>query len=170
VSGMWSQGQYSQTPCAACGFRGSTHTPHVRHVVAGAVLTDPMCGSGTFLVEGVLMALGVAPNLKREFWPFAHWPDFDARAWREVVEQARAAPRQWKGKAMGCDVNEVGGYWSAGGGMGAMLHLLQICTFVANELIRCCCLWLLYAGCMCHGELRGCPFKPRRTSAQGGWG
>ena len=56
-----------------------------------AVLVDPMCGSGTFLVEGALMAGAVAPGLLRGAWPFEAWPDHDARAWRDAVEGARAA-------------------------------------------------------------------------------
>lgn len=39
-------------------------------------IVDPMCGSGTFLFEGWMLANGVAPNLEREF-AFQHWNDYD---------------------------------------------------------------------------------------------
>ena len=35
-----------------------------------AVLADPMCGSGTFLIEAALMATRTAPGLARTTWPF----------------------------------------------------------------------------------------------------
>lgn len=35
-----------------------------------AVLADPMCGSGTFLIEAALMATGTAPGSFRRWWPF----------------------------------------------------------------------------------------------------
>ena len=34
------------------------------------VLADPMCGSGTLLIEAALMATHAAPGLARNFWPF----------------------------------------------------------------------------------------------------
>ncbi len=60
---------------------------------AGAVLVDPMCGSGTLLIEGALMAANAAPGLRRAAWPFERWPDHDARAWRAAREGAAAARR-----------------------------------------------------------------------------
>ncbi|KAL4458935.1 hypothetical protein ABPG75_013800 [Micractinium tetrahymenae] len=57
----------------------------------GAVLADPMCGSGTFLIEAALMATDVAPGSFRRWWPFTQWPDYDSDAWRQVVAAATAA-------------------------------------------------------------------------------
>ena len=34
------------------------------------VLADPMCGSGTLLIEAALMATHTAPGLWRDHWPF----------------------------------------------------------------------------------------------------
>ena len=39
---------------------------------------DPMCGSGTFLVEAALIARNMAPGLFRKSYAFEKWPDFDA--------------------------------------------------------------------------------------------
>ncbi|HEX6058260.1 MAG TPA: THUMP domain-containing protein [Gemmatimonadaceae bacterium] len=65
-------------------------------------LLDPLCGSGTIPIEGALIARRIPPGLAgredgewaadgvrgaRDF-AFVHWPDFDAGAWRRVVERA----------------------------------------------------------------------------------
>lgn len=52
----------------------------------GALL-DPMCGSGTFLIEAAWIATDRAPGLDRTF-AFRHWPDFDAPAWGAIVDEA----------------------------------------------------------------------------------
>ncbi|PSC76859.1 DNA methylase [Micractinium conductrix] len=57
----------------------------------GAVLCDPMCGSGTFLIEGALMANNIAPGSFRRWWPFTQWPDFDKPTWLAASDAAAAA-------------------------------------------------------------------------------
>jgi putative N6-adenine-specific DNA methylase len=52
-------------------------------------LVDPMCGSGTIPIEGALIARRMAPGLQRSF-AFERWPDFDAKAWREVRAEAES--------------------------------------------------------------------------------
>lgn len=59
---------------------------------AAAVLLDPMCGSGTVLVEAALMAADVAPGLGRSF-AFERLIGFEAARWRRVCEEARARRR-----------------------------------------------------------------------------
>jgi putative N6-adenine-specific DNA methylase len=54
------------------------------------LLLDPMCGSGTILVEAALLARNIAPGLKREF-AAEQWPAIDAAHWREAREAALAA-------------------------------------------------------------------------------
>lgn len=51
-------------------------------------LVDPMCGSGTFVIEAALMASDYAPGLLRTF-PFEYWVDFDAPLWESLLEEAR---------------------------------------------------------------------------------
>lgn len=55
------------------------------------VLADPMCGSGTFLIEAALMASNTAPGLYRKWWPFMHWYDFEEQAWSAAKEEAKAS-------------------------------------------------------------------------------
>lgn len=55
-------------------------------------LVDPMCGSGTFLIEAAWIATGRAPGLSRSF-AFERWPDFDAALYERLQREARAAIR-----------------------------------------------------------------------------
>jgi 23S rRNA (guanine2445-N2)-methyltransferase / 23S rRNA (guanine2069-N7)-methyltransferase len=55
---------------------------------AGGALLDPMCGAGTLLIEGALMAADVAPGLKREYYGFTGWKQHDAQAWDKVQAEA----------------------------------------------------------------------------------
>jgi putative N6-adenine-specific DNA methylase len=55
-------------------------------------LCDPLCGSGTLLIEAVCMALGRAPGLGRRF-SLMRWPDFDPALWQQEEEQARNRER-----------------------------------------------------------------------------
>lgn len=52
-------------------------------------LFDPMCGSGTLLIEAAMMALGAPPGANRAFG-FERLENFDARAWRAIREHALA--------------------------------------------------------------------------------
>lgn len=72
---------------------------------AGTVLADPMCGSGTFLIEAALMATRSAPGLFRERWPFESWPDHDQVLWKRCQQQAAKRRREWRGKLLGNDIH-----------------------------------------------------------------
>ena len=54
----------------------------------GVPLLDPMCGSGTFLLEAAQMSLGDAPGLSRETFGFERLIDFDAALWRRLQREA----------------------------------------------------------------------------------
>ena len=58
----------------------------------GTPLLDPMCGSGTFLIEAALMSLNIAPGINRGF-AFEKLKNFDAAAWRDLRAQAQAAQK-----------------------------------------------------------------------------
>ena len=45
---------------------------------------DPMCGSGTLLIEAALIANGVAPGVFRKEFGFEHWLDFDAELLQNI--------------------------------------------------------------------------------------
>jgi putative N6-adenine-specific DNA methylase len=56
-------------------------------------LLDPMCGSGTLIIEGAYIALGKAPLIHRgkDDFAFERQAGFDRPLWRRVQDQARAA-------------------------------------------------------------------------------
>ncbi|MCH2664189.1 bifunctional 23S rRNA (guanine(2069)-N(7))-methyltransferase RlmK/23S rRNA (guanine(2445)-N(2))-methyltransferase RlmL [bacterium] len=56
---------------------------------AGGALVDPMCGTGTFLVEAAMMACKAAPGLLRGEGGSVRWRQHDADVWRQLVEDAR---------------------------------------------------------------------------------
>jgi 23S rRNA (guanine2445-N2)-methyltransferase / 23S rRNA (guanine2069-N7)-methyltransferase len=56
----------------------------------GGVLVDPMCGSGTFLTEGALIAADAAPALEREYFGFTGWRGHDAELWERLRSEAKA--------------------------------------------------------------------------------
>lgn len=51
-------------------------------------LLDPMCGSGTVVIEAALIAARIAPGLNRKKWGFTHWKQHDEAAWQSVLEKA----------------------------------------------------------------------------------
>ncbi len=58
----------------------------------GTALLDPMCGSGTFLLEAALIAHDIAPGLARKFGFFRLEP-FDAALWQRLHDEAKARRR-----------------------------------------------------------------------------
>lgn len=54
----------------------------------GGSLVDPMCGSGTLLVEGALIASDQAPGLLRDHWGFSGWLGHDAQVWETLIAEA----------------------------------------------------------------------------------
>ncbi len=54
-----------------------------------APLFDPMCGSGTLLIEAAMLAKNMPAGYFREEWGFMKWRDFDAALWEKVKEDCR---------------------------------------------------------------------------------
>jgi 23S rRNA (guanine2069-N7)-methyltransferase / 23S rRNA (guanine2445-N2)-methyltransferase len=52
-------------------------------------LIDPMCGSGTLLIEAAFMALGIAPGLRRQYFGFINWKGHDVELWNELKREAQ---------------------------------------------------------------------------------
>jgi len=52
-------------------------------------LFDPLCGSGTLLIEGARMAADIAPGLERDYYGFLGWLGFDAVLWQGLLDEAR---------------------------------------------------------------------------------
>ena len=52
-------------------------------------LVDPMCGSGTFLVEAALISMNIAPGSRRQYWGFKGWKKHDHRMWQQLMDLAK---------------------------------------------------------------------------------
>jgi len=91
------------------GYRGAAgEAPLKENVAAGVLLRsgwpdlaastgseflDPMCGSGTFVIEAALIAADRAPGLGREYFGFLGWAGHDADAWERLTAEARGRAR-----------------------------------------------------------------------------
>lgn len=49
---------------------------------------DPMCGSGTIVIEAALMAQNIAAGSFRDF-AFQKWRDYDYQLWKEILQEAK---------------------------------------------------------------------------------
>jgi len=73
------------------------------------VLLDPMCGTGTLLIEAAFMAFDIAPGLDRTYFGFLGWKHHDGEIWRKLLKEAE--DRQSKGltrkdvKILGSDIH-----------------------------------------------------------------
>lgn len=57
-------------------------------------LVDFMCGSGTFLIEGAMMALNMAPGIHRKSFGFMNFKNFDSDLWSSVIDEAIAQEKE----------------------------------------------------------------------------
>ncbi len=64
---------------------------------------DPMCGSGTLLMEAATIAYNIAPGIKRNDFGFMKWKDFDENLWKKLVDDAKNRERDFQYKILGFD-------------------------------------------------------------------
>lgn len=99
------------------GFRVEGHPAPLNETLAAALLAfceydgttsffDPMCGSGTIVVEAAQMAINRAPLIlrKKGGFGFEYLYDFDARLWQTIQDRARAAERPPKAEIFASDL------------------------------------------------------------------
>jgi len=55
----------------------------------GLPFYDPMCGSGTLVIEAAMMAADIAPGLLRQKFGFHRWKQFDPKQWEAIRNEAR---------------------------------------------------------------------------------
>ena len=104
------------------GYRENTGAAPLKEHLAAAIITrsgwledtskplvDPMCGSGTVVIEAVLMAAGYAPGIDRAQWGFDNWLGHDSQAWKSeksaAVEKSHVGLTQLKTKVFGIDLD-----------------------------------------------------------------
>lgn len=72
----------------------------------GRVLVDPMCGSGTILIEAAMIGINMAPGLNREFIS-EKWRTLDKKIWWDVRKDAfNKIDNESKFKIYGYDIDE----------------------------------------------------------------
>lgn len=87
------------------GYRPESGRAPLRETLASAIvqrsgwqfdkpLLDPMCGSGTLLIEAAMMAANMAPGVMRKYWSFEALEDFDAQLWAEIKSEASVQARR----------------------------------------------------------------------------
>jgi len=85
------------------GYRSHMHQAPVNEVLAAGLLlltgwkgdghlVDPMCGSGTFLIEGAMIAYNIMPGTFRSSFGFEKWKNFNSDLLTEVVDQVEEKP------------------------------------------------------------------------------
>lgn len=99
------------------GYRPQANAAPIKETLAAALcnisrlrsyhtLYDPMCGSGTILIEGALMAMNIAPGLKRNF-SCDRWEQLDRSIWSVEKERAKdLEKRECDFVAIGSDIDE----------------------------------------------------------------
>jgi len=104
------------------GYREHTGAAPLKEHLAAAIITrsgwlddtskplvDPMCGSGTLVIEAVLMAAGYAPGIDRSTWGFDHWLGHQSEAWQaaksQAIEHSHVGLTQLKTKVFGIDLD-----------------------------------------------------------------
>ena len=97
------------------GYRVATTEAPINEVLAAGMLRmagwhgqsdfyDPMCGSGTLLIEAALMARNIAPGVFRKEFAFEKWPDFDAELWNDIYNDD-SHEREFEHKIYGSDAS-----------------------------------------------------------------
>ena len=87
------------------GYRDGTGQAPIKENLAAAIvmrsgwqpgtpLLDPMCGSGTLLIEAAMWATDRAPGLHRGHWGFGGWAQHDDEIWQSVKAEAQTRARQ----------------------------------------------------------------------------
>ena len=108
----------SGDPLFKRGYRVGYHDAHLKeHVAAGILrmtgwkgdcpILDPMCGSGTFLIEAVLQALNIAPGMLRKSFAFQKLLGFQRPEWeKEVAACAAMEKEELPFKMYGFDIDK----------------------------------------------------------------
>jgi len=97
------------------GYRvGQTEAPLSEVLAAGMILKtgwkgdsdfiDPMCGSGTLLIEAAMIAMNIPPGIYRKNFAFERWPDFDKELSEEIYNDD-SKEKEFKYSIYGSDIS-----------------------------------------------------------------
>ncbi|SMC82470.1 THUMP domain-containing class I SAM-dependent RNA methyltransferase [Cellulophaga tyrosinoxydans] len=96
------------------GYKTATNIAPINEVLAAGLLLlsgwdgqsdflDPMCGSGTILIEAAMIACNIPVNINRKEFAFEKWPDFDQDLFDKIVESCLNKTREFHFKIAGYD-------------------------------------------------------------------
>ena len=96
------------------GYRSATNIAPINEVLAAGILMlsgwrgdtdflDPMCGSGTLLIEAAMIACNIPPNLNRKEFAFQKWSDWDNDLYEKIEESALNKTRSFDYNITGYD-------------------------------------------------------------------
>lgn len=98
------------------GYRQAKRTAPLNEVLASGMilssgwtadqpLYDPMCGSGTLLIEAYQIGKGIAPGLNRDHFTFMNWQDYDEALWNTLTSEAKSEQNEKELNIYGSDIN-----------------------------------------------------------------
>jgi 23S rRNA (guanine2445-N2)-methyltransferase / 23S rRNA (guanine2069-N7)-methyltransferase len=93
---------------------------------------DPMCGSGTLVIEAAMIAADVAPNARRHYFGFFGWVGHDRAAWEKAKHGALAREHKTTMTIRGLDTDER--VLAAARENAARAGLGELVTFARGEL------------------------------------
>lgn len=96
------------------GYRTATNIAPINEVLAAGILLmsgwegqtdflDPMCGSGTFLVEAAMIACNIPPNINRKEFAFEKWNDWDNDLFEKVEDSLLKKIKEFHFDILGYD-------------------------------------------------------------------
>lgn len=96
------------------GYKKSTNIAPINEVLAAGLLLmsgwdgrtnfmDPMCGSGTLLIEAAMIACNIPANINREAFCFMNWHDFDEELFLKISDASLNKTREFHHKIIGYD-------------------------------------------------------------------
>ena len=96
------------------GYKSNAVTTPMNEVLAAGLILlsdwnrisdfhDPMCGSGTLLIEAALIAYNIPANIFRDRFGFEGWNDFDEELWKKIKEVSLDKETHYYGKITGSD-------------------------------------------------------------------
>jgi putative N6-adenine-specific DNA methylase len=66
---------------------------------------DPMCGSGTILIEAAMIAYNIAPNINRKRFGFMNWNNFDKALWDKITNESKKSISKFNYSITGSDIS-----------------------------------------------------------------
>ena len=71
-----------------------------------SILFDPMCGSGTLLIEALMIARKMPPRKSRKKYAFMNWHGFDKSIWRQITSEEKTPKQDRTPELIGYDKNK----------------------------------------------------------------